>query len=245
MISTTKANVETFKHLYEHGYGNKYPDEYIISFYYNWIKKCIDMKKKERLILDYGCGIGTNLAFFNNLPEEKWNCYGCDTDKSACDLANARLKSETILHIEPESQNDLATLFFTKYGKISFDVILACNVLFYLSDNEILNLLNEFDKLLNKNGIVLFTMHDVNNFRYLKSRPSDIPGLRYVDMSQVAPSLERAMVYINFKTSLECDELFSSVFHKLFLGYRDACYKDEHIGGVKLHIYFGRKMCPF
>lgn len=240
-MSTTKDNAQTFQQMYKHGFGLKYPSDFMISIHHNYLKNR-EYPENGGMIFDYGCGIGTTLSYFNSLPDEKWNCYGVDTSEEACEVANSRLGTQNVFLIAPEEQPSLAGLCVKKYGNVLFDAILSVSVFHFLQDSEIKVLLEQFSKMLHKDGIVVFTIQDVNNWRYNSSSPCENSDLRSYSLQNATSSNDEFTGYGNFKTALEFEELCSPYFAKIFLGYYDVCTKEIHVGGTKRHIFIGKKL---
>ena len=61
---------------YENGYGNEWPDTKMITAYHRYIKTHIKTDRPK--VLDFGCGIGQNLRFFDEIGFE---VYGIDISK--------------------------------------------------------------------------------------------------------------------------------------------------------------------
>lgn len=105
--------------------------------------------------------MGSNLAFLNNIGYE---VYGVDISKAAIDkcisingFERDHFKAVNIL----ESGNYLNEIF-----EVKFDIIIASAVMYYLSNDDIKKVVEQFFEVCNPKGILYVTMITFNNDTY-------------------------------------------------------------------------------
>ena len=101
--------------------------------------------KPRAKILDLGCGMGEPIAeYFIN---KHYNVTGVDGSKSLIDLARSRFKNTKFF------VSDMRDINFRE----KFDVIIAWNSLFHLSQNDQRKMFGVFESHIAVNGTLLFT----------------------------------------------------------------------------------------
>lgn len=171
------SSFEAYKDKYKQGYGTMYPEGHIIRFYEKFLKyeKAIDGSNKEK-VLDFGCGNGTHSVY---MASKGFDVYGVDIISSAIEEVHTRLPSLN-KHFKCITPNEsIENIFENK-----FDIIIANQSLYYLSNDELQKTLMQFDNMLNPNGIVFFTMMGVQSYYYEKStKLNENNGLREVTLT--------------------------------------------------------------
>lgn len=215
-----------YENIYRTGYGTIYPESHVIRFYEHFLKnRCTETANRQRL-LDFGCGNGTHPLYFASKGCE---VYGVDVSETAISLARTKFPEagENFVVIEPEQ--DIDRLFDGGY-----DVIIANQSLYYLSDSGLAKTLRQMYTLLKDDGVVFFTMMGTKNYYYGLSGEECHDGLKTVHL----PERIGGSVSINFTDSE--DELVHKLqpFHPDFIGYYDWASPE----GSTFHYYFvGRK----
>lgn len=218
---------KVYEKRYKDGYGTMYPDGHIIRFYEKFLKYelGIDGKGNEN-ILDFGCGNGTHPVYFGS---KGFNVCGLDVADTAIKITQERLPElkENFITINPGEKID--ELFNMK-----FDIIISNQTLYYLSNAELASILNQFDGILNEDGLVYFTMMgDKNFFRGNAADMSD-DGLREVTLSgRLSHSIK-----INFTKDEDDLKNKFSIFDPYFVGFYDITMRE----GSGFHYQFiGKK----
>ena len=221
-----KYNVttSTYEKKYDSGYGLQYPDGHIIRIHKHILE--YELHLKGGTILDFGCGTGTHLKYF---LENGYIPYGCDISKTAINFCKKKMsRYEKNFHVTP----NLPKLkdYFTQ----KFDVILSNQVLYYLNDQDIKNLISQFHEMLKMGGVFIATMMLPSNtyFKQVVSKEDDLCKV-------VLNGRLHETSYINFKTNEEILNLFNK-FSKLHLGFYGSTIREED-GPTDHCIFIGRK----
>jgi 2-polyprenyl-3-methyl-5-hydroxy-6-metoxy-1,4-benzoquinol methylase len=141
--------------------GLKYPDEYIIKYFF---KKKFDKKKNKR-VLELGCSNGNNLDLFFNYG---WNTRGIDVSSKCISDANHNFD---IIKMRHKLKNNFSFLkndmldFLEKEKKLDFNVIIFSNSLYYLDYSQIKRVLENLKKKVKKNTDIFFRIRLVDDFR--------------------------------------------------------------------------------
>lgn len=147
---------------YESGYGNQWPDSGMITVYHRYMKPHVATKKPK--VLDFGCGIGQNLRFFDAMGFE---VYGIDISEQAVERC-------VNLHKEWKDRIVCANVLSGKKIKelfdVKFDVIISCECLYYLNDSDIKNVLQQFSDCMTEEGRFYGTMHSWNSDSFKECR---------------------------------------------------------------------------
>jgi len=221
-----KYNVttSTYEKKYNSEYGLQYPEGHIIRINQKIFE--YELHLNGGTILDFGCGTGIHSKYF---LENGYTPYGCDISKTAINLCKKRMTGyEENFHVTPNLP--ILEDYFTQ----KFDVILSNQVLYYLNDQDIKNLISQFHKMLKTGGVFIATMMLPSNayFKHVVSKEGDLSKV-------VLKGRLHETSYINFKTNEEVLSLFNT-FSKLHLGFYGWIIREED--GPSDHcIFVGRK----
>lgn len=217
---------DKYEEKYKSGYGIKYPESHIIRIFNSVMQTELLPAKKNLNLLDFGCGVGTNGYYFNEMGID---VYGLDISPTAIAVCQERFEKD---HYEVIVPGSTINRFNCK-----FDIILANQSLYYLTNTALAGLLSEMDQLLSDDGLVIFTMMGSKNYYYEKIDriTGSEDGLYKVDLGG---RLEDE-TYINFiHDEEELIEKFGQ-FKKEIVGYYDFYMKE----GSSLHYYYvGKKV---
>ncbi len=112
--------------------GLKYPDDYIIKFFFKE-----GFQNKTGKVIEFGCSNGNNLDIFYQYG---WDIQGIDISDDSIKNANARFE---ILKEESRLKNDYVFMkndmlsFMQSYNKTPNEVLLLPNIIEYLSIEDI------------------------------------------------------------------------------------------------------------
>ena len=115
-------------------------------------------KKKKINVCEIGCLSGNNLRFF---LDRKWNTYGIEINNKLIQLTKKNLKrfGKNIKNLKIGNNTNIP------YKDNFFDLFISINTIHYSSGKEIDKTLEEYSRLVNKNGIVIIETpsekHDV------------------------------------------------------------------------------------
>ena len=222
-------NFRSFEKQYSEGYGFTYPESHIIRFYERVLKYGfgIDGSGHQEL-LDFGCGKGVHALFFKS---KGFDVYGVDIAETAINISR---------EIMPDIQDNYKIISPSPSSKpffdVKYDVIIANQVLYYLSDSDFHKLLQSLYEQLKSGGVFFATM--IGKSHYLYSYASTCHDGLY----KVIPDkrLSGQSVYINFvHSNKELEERFKC-FKKVHVGYYDSCLRKDE-GSDYHYVYIGVK----
>lgn len=215
-------NVSAYENKYRQGYGVLVPDGHIVRIYNRVVRYEFGMN--EGKVLDFGMGVGTHLAWLQS--QGNWQAYGCDISETAIKKAKEMMpESAANFYVTPPNPN-LPELFHEK-----FDLIISNQVLYYLDDADLENIVDQFFDLLRPGGIFYASMMPPSS-RYFKfSEPMAGSALRKVTLQ----GRLNETTYINFKTREQIVELFSK-FKKAQVGYYETLIREDE--GIARHNTF-------
>lgn len=222
---------------YEEGYGIRYPESHIIRIY-NFLERKYGLsERRDKSLLDFGCGNGTHSIFFE---EKGFRSYGVDISENAIEQYNERLNYHLRCKLGDHNPGIRGFLIQEQTPMqlpqgLQFDIILANQSLYYMDDQLLQDRLTEFESLLKEEGIVIFTMMSTKNYYFshvVKEKEKN--GLSLVRLR----GRLNEDAYINFiKDEEELEKKFK-LFEKDRIGIYDFTMEE----GSSQHYYFvGRK----
>lgn len=210
----TAPNVESFIFRF---YGR------ILKFDYG-----IDGSKHER-ILDFGCGEGGALNYFDKLG---FNCYGVDIAKNDIESARAHMPhiAKQFKIIDPKP--DPSLVFFEG---VKFDVVISIQTLDFLSNSD-------FDKAIQclynnmKPGAKIYASMNGWTMYYRNHATEAGDGLWHVKFKTDRLDYD---LYLNFvKDKADMKRRFQ-LFKPVYLDYYDSSFREE--GSEFRYTFFGIK----
>ena len=220
------VNTQTYDTKYQTGYGLRYPDGHVIRFYQQIL--AYDAGLTSGAMLDYGCGTGTHLQYF---MQQGFTPYGCDVSPTAIGQCQALMPAHAEhFHVIPSIPR------LRDYFAMDFDLVFSNQVLYFLNDDDMRQVLSQLYDLLKPGGIFYATMIASTNY-YARFVEGTERGLSRV----VLRGRLNETQCVTFKTSEQVLELFTSVgLTKIQLGrYGTVIREDE--GPTDHHIFVGRK----
>ena len=155
--------------------GLKFPDIYIVRFFFKYIKQQkLDIKR----VLELGCGSGNNLYLFS--------IYGFDVqgvDISKENIENAKFNFSQILKVPKDRYNfvcgDIREKNILNSLKTPNDILLLPNVVYYLSKADFVNLLKKLRSKLAQKGLFFVRFRSPRDGRNLcRESVNGIPILK-------------------------------------------------------------------
>ena len=128
-----------------------YPNEMLVklcsSRRYSELTKSLFLKKKIK-VCEIGCLSGNNIRFF---LDKKWITHGVEINKELLDLAKKNLKrfKQKVNSLKIGNNEDLP------YNKNYFDLFVSINTIHYSSGNKIDKAIEEYARVLKKNGVAI------------------------------------------------------------------------------------------
>lgn len=228
-------------------WDRKYSSPNVESFIFRLKSVLLDKffkfnKYQNYKILDFGCGEGANVMFFNKnygfIP------YGVDISLESINICKSNTKKykKNFKIISPQPSID--SNFFNE----KFDLILAIQSLYYMSDKDLQIALKCLYNHLKPGGMIFASMMGIKNNSYYnlysnKKKNSD--GLTLVDLSADNFYKERQhgsiySHYINFTRNKKELEKKFKIFKKKAVGFYDGDY--ESLNSSLFHYTFlGKK----
>ena len=215
---------KTYEKKYDEGYGLEYPDGHVIRFYHRVLKYEFNISKGK--ILDFGCGIGSHLKFFQR---HGFTPFGVDVVAEAIEKTKLLLPEfKDNFHVTPSVPN------LKDYFSESFDIIFSNQTLYYLNDRDIKNLCGQFLDLLKPGGIFFATMMSTlcGHYKMVESTSGDMSKV-------VLKGRLNETTFVNFKTSEEILDIFKD-FKRTHFGSYDFVLTED-VGHGHHYIFVGRK----
>ena len=134
------------------------------SKFYSIIKNELNSVPKSKLVLEYGCSIGTMSNFLANSNQ---NVFGIDKSFSAISIAK-KTQTDNLDYFVADFMSDI-------FGKTKFDLILALNVLELVEPKD---LLRHISKQILKGNFVISDPYDFDRGKNSVKVPLDELALR-------------------------------------------------------------------
>ena len=221
-----KVTSDTYEAKYESGYGLKYPDGHVIRFHRQILE--YELGLTTGTILDYGCGTGIHLHYFE---QNGYTPYGCDISSTAIE------KCKSLMPTYAENFHVIPTVpRLRDYFSVDLDIVFSNQVLYYLTDRDLHNVVSQFYLMLKHGGILFATMIAPTNY-YSRFVQGTQEGLSKV----VLRGRLNETTFVNFKTKEEVLKLFTSEgFTKFHLGFYGSIIREDE-GPTDHHMFVGRK----
>ena len=193
-------------------------------------------KKKKLTVLDFGCGEGANIRYFEKV--HGYTAHGVDISEISIKNAKKYYPKKNKFKIIKNTYETGENLFNKK-----FDLIISVQTLYFLGEEELNIRLKAFNKILKKNGMVFFTMISTQNsyFKKFSNKKTDKNGMTLVNLSRDKTYLNRQILddhahYINFTKSEKHLVKRFNIFKKLAIGSYDL--KLESLNRSEHHYTF-------
>lgn len=134
------------------------------SKFYSTVKNKLDAMPKSKLVLEYGCSIGIMSNFLANSNQ---NVFGIDRSFSAISIAK-KLQKDNLDYFVADLMSDV-------FGKTTFDLILALNVLELAEPKD---LLKHISQQISKGTLVISDPYDFDRGKNSVKKPLDELALR-------------------------------------------------------------------
>jgi SAM-dependent methyltransferase len=204
-------------------------ESFIFRFYGRILKfdYGIDGSKHER-ILDFGCGQGAALNFFDRLG---FNCFGVDI--AGNDIAAARQRMPHIADhfttVDPKPDEK------TKFLGGDFDVVISIQTLDFLSDSDFAQAIKCLWNNMKPGAKIYASMNGWT--MYYRNHGTDAgDGLWHVKFKTSRVDYD---LFLNFVKSKEDMKNRFSLFKPVYLDYYDSSFREE--GSELRYTFFGIK----
>ena len=221
-----ELNTKTYETKYQDGYGLNYPDGHVIRFHRHIL--AYDGGLTTGKILDYGCGTGSHLHYFE---QNGFTPYGCDVSATAIEKCKLLMPAYAAnFHVIPNVPR--LRDFFSE----DFDIVFSNQVLYYLNDTDMHDVVSQLYSMLRPGGIIFATMIGPGNY-YSRFVEGVQGGLSKVILRGRLNETQ----LVNFKTKDEVLKLFTKEgFTKLQLGFYTYIIREDE-GPTDHYMFVGRK----
>lgn len=220
-------------------YDNPNPESYVFRIHGRVLAHQFGLPHSDSTkLLDFGCGSGGNLRFFD---ERGFDVFGVDQSRIDIERSQKRIphKADQIKVISPDSKTDDQW-----FGDSQFDVITAFQSLYYLDSIDLNKRLASLYSMLKDGGIFVASMMHVSCWYYNMSEVA-ANGMRLVrfrraqDIGRANPEYNDH--FINFTE--DEDDLVSkfALFKPIHTsGFYDGVYRDDQ-GSERHLVFIGQK----
>lgn len=234
-----KNYLEQNNYYWQSPYPANNPESFIFRLNGRLLKKYnIYEDPKTVNILDFGCGEGAHIQYFEK--QLGFNVYGVDISKTSVPKAKAKINNpDNVKKID--SKPKIGDKFFD----VKFDLIISSQVLYYLSDTDLQIRLENFNDMLKKNGHVFFTMMSEKSWYKswsLENKPKEDGLLKVEHTQEFYNSRVKKNVnlhYINLTKDREELKKKFEIFQPIEIGEYDLTYNEDE--SEHHWLFFGKK----
>jgi SAM-dependent methyltransferase len=217
------AYLEQNVERWSRGYDAENVDSPVFRFYGRILQ--VDGPRTGKL-LDFGCGQGSAVGFFNR---KGYDAYGVDVSEADLSVASKRFGDDRFQRIEPAPRAE--DVWFGG----DFDVIINIQSLYYLGEAAMQTRLASLYAQLLPGGVFYATMMGAQSWYYDRSEPSD-DGMRAVTLpDRVGPGVEHVL----FTESEDQLRQRFSMFEPLHVGFYSEAYRSDEGRGFH-YTFVGR-----
>lgn len=197
-------SAEKYEKKYREGYGVVYPESHVIRVHRQILEWELGITSGN--FLDFGCGSGAHLKYF---ADHGFVPYGCDTSETAVGQSR-RLLPEYAGHFHTTPVlPDLCQLF----PGLTLSVFFSNQVLYYLDDAGIHNIVQQAHSMLQPDGVFVASMMSYSCW-YARDILGESGNFKRL---HIASPRQTETMLINLKHREEIEPLFQP-FTKLHLG---------------------------
>jgi len=209
---------EKNKEYWDKGYDADHTESFVFRPYGRVFKYefGIDGSKHER-VLDFGCGQGAALRFFDS---KGFDSYGVDISGPDIEVCKQRMPhiAENFMVVDPKPKpNDIW------FGG-NFDLVVAIQSLYYFNNTDFKVRIESIYNMIRPGGYIYASMMGTKCWYYKNSVPYK-DGLRKVTINTPRLKLDDYYIFI-IESKEELLERFG-MFKKIHIGYYDACYRED------------------
>ena len=205
-------------------------ESFIFRFYGRILKfdYGIDGSKHER-ILDFGCGQGAALNYFDKLG---FNCFGVDIAENDVDVARSQMPhiANQFAVIEPKVDENRVFFDGTK-----FDIVISIQTLDFLSDADFEKAIRSlYDSM--KSGAKIYTSMNAWDMYYRKNGEYAGDGLWHIKFKTDRLDYD---LFLNFVKDKDAMREKFKLFKSVYLDHYDLSFRGE--GSELRYNFFGVK----
>ncbi len=217
-------NAEDYEKRYQRGYGLLYPESHVIRVHRQILEW--ELGIRDGNVFDFGCGAGANVKYF---LEQGFVPYGCDTSETAVFACKSAMPN----HADHFFVSDVKPDLHGMVGDAPLTLFLSNQVLYFLDDKSIRDVVSQAFDLVRPGGLFVATMMAYSCWysRHVAAQEGDFHRITMDTPRQKLTTL------INFKDRSELIPLFSP-FRKLHLGSYGSSIRDDE-GSTDHWLYVG------
>jgi SAM-dependent methyltransferase len=141
--------------------GLKFPDEYVIKFFF---KEGLDRISGD--VVEFGCGNGNNLILFYQYG---WNVTGLDINGESLENAQHNFTKISTNNKFRFIQQDIAKGIYNVLDR-QFDAILLPNIIYYIPRRSVNLLLSQVANLIKSGTKIFLRTRGIKDYRYGRGR---------------------------------------------------------------------------
>ncbi|HYB97265.1 MAG TPA: class I SAM-dependent methyltransferase [Vicinamibacterales bacterium] len=204
-------------------------ESFIFRFYGRILKfdYGIDGSNHER-ILDFGCGQGGALRFFDQLG---FNVFGVDIAEADLEVARQLLphRREQLMRVDPKPDPELSL-----FGG-GFDIVISIQTLDFLSNSDFEKALRCLYNNMRPGAFIYASMNGWSNY-YRQHGTEAGDGLWHIRLKTSRLDYD---LYLNFVKDKDDMRQRFSLFTPIYLDYYDSSFREE--GSEFRYTFFGQK----
>lgn len=209
---------------WEKGYHAPNVDHPVFRFYGRILGPQFGLTGKDcETLLDFGCGQGAAVDYFNR---QGFQSYGVDISTTDLNVARARYPELQNRFAEVDPKPDTDDAFFDR----KYDVIIAIQSLYYYSDADLQTRMESIYKMLKPNGVFYATMMGTENDQYYQNSEPYEDGLRKVSFD-TDRELTVEDYYVNFTSDEEELKNKFKMFKPEHIGFYSEKFRSEEPKG--------------
>jgi len=226
-----KSYLSKNKDYWENGYFAPNVESFIFRFYGRILVNDFKIfgNKKEKL-LDFGCGQGAALKYFDNLG---FDVYGVDICKKDLNVAKKKLpNNKSKIRIVETKPNDKIIFF----KRTKFKIVISIQTLDFLSNTDFKNAIKSIYNNMEKGGIIYASMNAWSHYYRTKHGKYLSDGLWKIKFNNGRVKYD---IRYNFvKNKNEMKKKFK-LFKPVYIDYYDSSFRNE--GSEKRYTFLGIK----
>jgi len=214
------------KEKWEKGYFAPNVESITYRLFGRILKPDFNLPKEDTKLLDFGCGMGAAVNYFNSVG---FTTKGIDISEKDINKGKEYFPDiKNSLEVVPTNPRDV-----DYYGwKDGIDVVYACQSLYYFTKNDFYYVLNKLYDSMPVGGLFFATFKTPKQWNYYNcSTPTDDPWIRKVSLNTERLNFD---IYQFFVEDEEDMVSRLSLFKPLHVGYYTMQLRNDESDGLHL-----------
>lgn len=210
---------ESIRQYWSKGYAAPNLESHIFRLYARILKPQFNLPNNYERLVDFGCGQGAAVNYFNSIGFDARGCDISDVDINVAKLRYPNLRDKFFVTDQNPSGNDV-------YGwSEDVNVVIAVQALYYLQRDYFKCLMEKFYNSMPSGGLIYATMMGEQHTFFQHSEPTGTDWLRNVRFKDGRSNLEN---YFLFFVSDEADlKSKFSMFEPVHIGHYSMQLQDS------------------